>query len=196
MARWMVAVLLAGGLLPGCETLEPGRLEKGAQKGSLVLGFIQVEAKGPIFRLHQEEPRVRFFDLKNIKTGEWTRVPLSEKATRFVTRLAPGRYKVFRIQLGEGPFRSESHVKLSFEVVAEKTVYVGIWRMQVDAPKTVRMLQWDVLDEMPDWDLLVALHPELDEKALAVSLPQPIANQTRLFAVAPAQPRAKYFYRR
>lgn len=194
--RVIGVLMLAWGLLLGCATLESSSSDKGAENGSLVLGFIQVEPKGPIFRRHQDEPRVRFFDIKNTQTGEWTRVSLSEKGTRFVTTLSPARYEVLRIQIGEGPFRSESHVNLSFEVVAEKTVYVGIWRMQVDAPKTVRMLQWDVLDEMPDWDLLVALHPELDEKALAVSLPQPIANQTRLFAVAPAQPRAKYFYRR
>ncbi len=196
MVSWTFAVLLAGWLFQGCATVEPGRLDEEAEKGSLVLGFLRVEPTGPIFRLHQEEPHIRFLDVKNTQTGEWTRIPISEKATRFVTTLSPGQYEIFRIQLGEGPFRSESYVNLNFEVLPDKTMYVGIWRMQVDAPKTVRMLQLDVLDELPDWDLLVTLHPELDEKALAVSLPQPTTNQSRLFAVAPSQPRSKYFYRR
>ena len=196
LLRCTVGVLIAGMVWSGCSTLQPSRPEEGTQNGSFVLGFIQVEPKAPIFRLHQDEPRVRFFDIKNTLSGEWTRVPISEKTPRFVMKLSPGQYEVSRIQIGEGPFQSEAYLNLNFDVYADKTVYLGIWRMQVDSPKTVRMLQLDVLDERPDWDLLVALHPELDEKALAVSLPQPMANQTRLFAVAPAQPRAKYFYRR
>jgi len=85
---------------------------------------------------------------------------------------------------------------MNFDVLADKTMYLGIWRLRVEAPKTVRMLHLDVLGDVPDWDLMVSLHPELGEKALVVSLPQPVINQNRLFTVAPSQPRAKYFYRR
>jgi hypothetical protein len=85
---------------------------------------------------------------------------------------------------------------MSFDVLEDKTMYLGIWRLRVEAPKTERMLHWEVLAEAPDWDLVVALHPELGEKALVVSLPTPTIHQMRLFAVAPSQPRAKYFYRR
>jgi hypothetical protein len=58
------------------------------------------------------------------------------------------------------------------------------------------MIQWDVLADVLDWDLLVSLHPELGENEVEVSLPEPLTNKTRLFAVAPSQPRAKYFFRR
>jgi hypothetical protein len=87
-------------------------------------------------------------------------------------------------------------MNMSFDVLADRIMYLGIWRLRVDSPKTVRMLQWDVLTEVPAWDLFVTLHPELGEKELVVSLPQPVNNKIRLFAVAPSQPRAKYFYRR
>ena len=189
-------LMLAWLLLTGCATSESKEFEGGAKSESVVVGFIQVEPNGPYFRMHQKDPFVRFFDVRNTSTGEWTRVHMTEKAKNFLTRLSPGHYELYRIQIGEGPFRSESQVDMNFDVLADKTMYLGIWRLRVEAPKTVRMLHLDVLGDVPDWDLMVSLHPELGEKALVVSLPQPVINQNRLFTVAPSQPRAKYFYRR
>lgn len=189
-------LMFASLLLPACAALESKGLEGETQNESVVVGFIQVEPSGPYFRMHQAEALVRFFDVMNTWTGEWTRVHMTGKAERFVTKLSPGHYKLFRMQVGEGPFRSESHVNMNFDVLADKTMYLGIWRLRIDAPKTVRMLQLDVVAEIPDWDLLVALHPELGENELVVSWPKPETNHNRLFAVAPSQPRAKYFYRR
>jgi hypothetical protein len=189
-------LMLAWLLLTGCATSESKEFEGGAKSKSVVVGFIQVEPKGPYFRMHQKDAFVRFFDVRNTSTGEWTRVHLTEKAERFVTRLFPGHYEIFRVQIGEGPFRSESQVDMNFNVFEDKTMYLGTWRFRVEAPKTVRMLHWDVLGDVPDWDQMVPLHPELGDKALVVSLPQPVTNQNRLFSVAPSQPRAKYFYRR
>ncbi len=190
------ALMLGGLLLTGCVTSAPNNLEGGSQRGSVVVGFIQVQPTEPYFRMHQTEALVRFFDVVNSRTGEWTRVHMTPKSGRFVTRLSPAHYELIRIQIGEGPFRSESQVTMGFDVLADHTMYLGIWRLRVDAPKTVRMLHWDVLADVPDWDLLVSLHPELGEKELVVSLPEPVTNQIRLFAVAPSQPRAKYFFRR
>jgi hypothetical protein len=190
------ALILGCFLLTGCATSGSKDLEGGIERGSVVVGFIQVEPTEPYVRLHQTEPLVRFFDVMNSRTGEWTRVPMTGKAERFVTRLSPGHYDLVRIQIGEGPFRSESQVNMSFDVLEDKTMYLGIWRLRVEAPKTERMLHWEVLAEAPDWDLVVALHPELGEKVLVVSPPTPTIHQMRLFAVAPSQPRAKYFYRR
>jgi len=189
-------LMLSWLLLTGCATSESKEFEGGAKSESVVVGFIQVETKGPYFRMHQKDAFVRFFDVRDTSTGEWTRVHMTEKVEGFVTRLSPGHYELFRIQIGEGPFRSESRVDMNFDVLADKTMFLGIWRLRVEAPKTVRMLHLDVLGDAPDWDLMVSLHPELGEKALVVSLPQPLNNQNRLFTVAPSQPRAKYFYRR
>ena len=189
-------LMVAWFLLTGCATWESKELEGGAKSESVVVGVIQVETKGPYFRMHQKEAFVRFFDVRDTSTGEWTRVHMTEKVEGFVTRLSPGHYEIFRIQIGEGPFRSESQVDMNFNVFEDKTIYLGIWRFRVEAPKTVRMLHLDVIGDVPDWDLIVSLHPELGEKALVVSLPQPVTNQNRLFTVAPSQPRAKYFYRR
>jgi len=190
------ALMLVCLLLTACATLETKELEVGSKNESVAIALIQVEPTEPFFRMHQAEALVRFFDVKNTKTGQWTRVQMTGKAKRFITRLSPGRYELVRLQIGEGPFLSETYMNMSFEVHAEKTNYLGIWRLRVDPPKTVRMLQLDVLAEAPDWDLMVALYPELGEKALVASLAQPVTNQNRLFAVAPSQPRAKYFYRR
>ncbi len=183
-------------LLVGCSNRGLPDSENATSGESIVLGLVQVEARGPIFRLHQAAAQVRFFDVKNTETGERTRVDMTDHAERFVTRLSPGHYELFRIQIGEGPFRSEAQVNMTFDVIAEKTNYLGVWRLQVDPPKTVRMLQWEVLAETPNLDPVTVLRDLLGDYPLEVSLPKPEFNQDRLFAVAPSQPRAKYFYRR
>lgn len=182
--------------LVGCATSGLKNSENSAQDQSLVLGLVLVEPKGPYFRMHQEEALVRFFDVRNTETGERTRVQMTEKAEKFLTRLSPGHYELYRIQIGEGPFRSEAHVNLSFEVVAEKTNYLGVWRLRLDPPKTVRMLHWEVVAETQNLDPVQVLRNVLAHHPLEVSLLKPVINQNRLFAVAPSQPRAKYFYRR
>ncbi len=197
MSWWTVRVLILGWLLVmGCPTSALKDSEEEMKRGPVVVGFLHLEPKGPYFRKHQTEAQVRFFDVRNEGTGELIRVHVREKAKRFVVRLSPGHYHVLRIQIGEGPFRSESYTDMNFDVFPDKTNYLGIWRLRIDAPKTVRMLQLDVFTGVPDWEQLLLLHPELGEKALMVSTPQPGTNQNRLFAVAPSQPRAKYFYRR
>ena len=193
----VLVLMVAWFLLTGCATSESKELEGGAKSESVVVGVIQVETKGPYFRMHQKEAFVRFFDVRNTKTGERTRIRIEPEAEMFVTKLSPGDYELFRIQIGEGPFRSESHVNMGFDVPEGKAlVYLGTWKFRVDPPKTVRMLRWDILSEASDRDLLVALSPDLSDKPVVISLPQPVTTQVRLFAVAPSQPRAKYFFRR
>jgi len=195
---WVAAgVLLSMCLhLAGCSISGSKDLERSTGFEPIVVGFVQVEPTRPFFRKHQTEALIKFFDVKNIKTGERTRVHMEPGAERFVTRLSPGEYELFRIQIGEGPFRSESMVNMTFQVYADKVVYLGIWRLRIDPPKTVRMFQWDVLAEAPNWDLLLVSHPDIGDKPLLISLLQPVTSHVRLFAVAPSQPRAKYFYRR
>ncbi len=182
-------------LFVGCSTWG-GHDPQNATSGESIVGVVQVEARGPFFRMHQTAAQVRFFDVRNTNTGERIRVDMTDHAERFVTRLSPGHYELFRIQIGEGPFRSEAHVNMSFDVVPDKINYLGVWRLQVDPPKTVRMLQWEVLAETPNLDPVKVLHDVLGENPLEVSLLKPVNKQHRLFAVAPSQPRAKYFYRR
>ncbi len=196
--EWVAAgVLIALCLyLGGCSTSGLNTSEMASSEKTIVLGLIQIEPRGPYFRLHQAEALVRFFDVRNTNTAERSRVQVTEKAERFVTRLSPGHYELFRIQIGEGPFRSEAHVNMTFNVVPGKTNYLGVWRLRVDPPKTVRMLQWEVLPEIKHLDPVPLLGPILGDRPLEVSLLKPVNNQHRLFAVAPSQPRAKYFYRR
>ena len=183
-------------LMVGCSTWDVHNPEDSISNESIVLGIVQLKARGPYFRMHQSAAQVQFFDVRNTQTGKRTRVDMTENAERFVTNLSPGHYELFRIQIGEGPFRSEAQVNLSFDVVAEKVTYLGVWQMQVDPPKTVRMLQWEVVAETPNWNPVQLLNPIIGDHPLEVSLPKPEFNQNRLFAVAPSQPRAKYFYRR
>ena len=197
MFDWAARILIFGGfLVTGCVTSESKNVEEIINNKSMVVGFIHMEPTGPFFRRHQTEPIARFFDVKNSKTGERSRVHLTAKSKSFDMKLSPGHYELFRIQIGEGPFRSEAHVDMSFDVLPDKANYLGIWHLQIDSPQTVRMLHWSVMEEVLDRKMLVALYPELAEQDLVVSLPQPESTEIRLFGVAPLQPRSKYFYRR
>ncbi len=197
MFGWTAGTLIFCGLVvSGCVTSESKGVEGTIHNESTVVGFIHIEPTGPYFRLHQTDPVVRFFDVRNSQTGEWHRVHLTMKSKSFEMRLSPGHYELFRIQIGEGPFRSEAHVDMSFDVRPDKANYLGIWHLRIDSPQTVRMLRWGVIEEVLDWPMLAAFYPKLDEKDVVISLPQPQSTQIRLFAVAPSQPRAKYFYRR
>ncbi len=191
-ALWMALSLQVA----GCSTSGPSHSENPTPDEAIVLGFVQVEPRGPYFRMHQADARVRFFDVKNTSTGETTRIPMTEKSERFVTKLSPGQYELFRVQIGEGPFRSEAHVEMNFDVIQKKMNFLGVWRLRVDPPKTVRMLQWEVVAETELLDPVQVLRPVLEENPLELSLPTPLRNDLRLFAVAPSQPRSKYFYRR
>ena len=119
-----------------------------------------------------------------------------EKSGAFVVSLDPGRYELGRMQFSEGPFRSESQFPMTFEVFKGKVTYLGVWRMRVDPPKTVRKVQLIIIAEAPDWDSFLAARPELKPRPVLVSLPQPITSEFRLFGVEPLQPRSKYFRRR
>ena len=196
--EWVVVcVLISMGLFSGgCTTWGLHDPEAPPLDKSMVLGFIQVESNGPYFRMHQTEAAVRFFDVRHINTGKRTRVLMTENGERFVTELSPGHYELFRVQIGEGPFRSEAIVKMNFDVVADKAIFLGVWHLRVDPPKTVRMLNWEVRAKTLNGDPAPVLKSILGDHALEVSLPKPESTQNRLFAVAPSQPRAKYFYRR
>ena len=180
----------------GCAAHTAGHKAKPQVFTSTVLGVIKVESSGPYFRQFQTEAEVRFFDVRHRQTGERTRVNLDATSQVFAVPLAPGPYEIFRVQIGEGPFQSEAQVEFYFDVDTEKSVYLGIWHLQIDSPQTVRMLHWDILDDRFDLNLIASLYPELKDQSIMVSLPQPQNSYVRLFAVAPSQPRAKYFYRR
>ncbi len=195
---WTISGILSflGVFFTGCATNGKVNAPEKVVGKSTVVGFIQLQPKGPFFRAHQAEAQVRFFDVVNTQTDERTRVLLTDNGERFVTDLEPGSYELFRMQIGEGPFRSESHLEMTFDVFTDKVTYLGIWRMRLDPPKTVRMVKIDVMTEVPEWDAMLDAHPELGKKPVVVSLLQPITNQVRLFSVAPVQPRSKYFRRR
>ena len=195
---WMMVGLLMGVSLSliGCSTQGLPDTENSGKDESPVLAFVQVAPKGPYFRKHQTEAMIRFFDVKNIGTGERVRLTVESNTSRLVASLAPGEYELFRVQIGEGPFRSEALVEMTFQVYAEKISYLGTWHFVIDPPKTVRMLQWEILGESSDRDLVRASNSEYDYKHIVFSLPKPLITKVRLFAVAPMQPRSKYFYRR
>ena len=157
-------------------------------------GLIKVRATGSYSRGYQTQ--LRFFHLLNLETEKRIRVNVQSADKAFILALPPGRYEVVRVQITEGPFTMESHTQLKFHVRPNGINYLGTWQFEVDSPRTQRMVRLEVLSEPSTRDLVLDKNTELRTQPLLVSLPQPTTDEFRLFGVAPAQSRSKYFNRR
>ncbi len=190
----VLLVIISG--ISGCVGSGARNTDDQMEESGVIVGFMQLEPNGPFFRRHQAEAEVRFFDIIHTETGERIRVEGPSNGEAIVRFLVPGTYSLFRLQIGEGPFRSETGLEMTFQVYPDTVTYLGLWRIRVDPPKTVRMIQMDVFAEAPDWDPFLESYPDLRGRPMVLELLQPQRIQERLFAVAPVQPRSKYFYRR
>lgn len=157
-------------------------------------GLIKVRATGTYTRGYQAQ--LRFFHLLNLNTQERMRIDVQSAAKAFVLYLEPGDYEVIRVQLNEGPFTMESHVNWKFQVHPNGVTYLGTWQFEVESPRTQRKVRVEISSEPSTRDQILDVNRMLREKPLLASLPHPRKNESQLFGVAPAQSRARYFYRR
>ena len=161
---------------------------------AIAFGLIKVRATGLYSRGYQTQ--LRFFHLLNLETEERIRVDVRSADKAFILALAPGHYEVIRVQINEGPFTMESHAALKFHIRPNKVNYLGTWQFEVDSPRTQRMVRLVILSEPSTRDLALNRNTRLQDQPLLASLPQPTTDEFRLYGVAPAQSRAKYFNRR
>ena len=190
IAPWMTALYLF--LFAGCVAVANNNSDTSEGKHATVFGLIHVETSGPnpqLFPTH-----LRFFDVMNAKTEERTRVIMGPHAKSFVVTLSPGDYEVIRLQLHAGPFMMESHLNFRFRVRPHHMNYLGSWRIQVDTPRTQRMVQVNISPEELDWMEILKQSDFLEDLPMSVSLPQPSKYHARLYVVAP-YPKVSYFYR-
>ena len=157
-------------------------------------GLIKVRATGTYSRGYQTQ--LRFFHLVNLETEERIRVNIQSADKAFILALPPGNYEVVRVQINEGPFTMESHAQLKFQVRPNGVNYLGTWKFEVDSPRTQRMVRLEIMSESSTRELALDRNTRLRGQPLLASLPQPTTDEFRLYGVAPAQSRAKYFRRR
>lgn len=159
----------------------------------LAFGYVRVETKGPHPRGFPAQ--LRFFFLTNEETGARARVDVNSGSGVFSVRLPAGRYAVDRLQFSEGPFRVESHVRLTFRVPEKKLAYLGSWHIELETPRTVRLVRVRILEGEAAFSKKFSAELGLDRTPIATVLPKPDTFETRGFMVD-GQPNAKYFRRR
>ena len=159
----------------------------------LAFGYVQVETKGRYPRIYPA--KLRFFLLTNEETGARTRVNVNSGSGVFSARLPAGRYAVDRVQISEGPFRVESHVKLTFQVPEKKLVYLGSWQFEVDTPRTIRLARIRIIEEDAEFSKKFSAVLGSERTPIETVLPKPETFETRGFMVD-GQPNARYFRRR
>jgi len=159
---------------------------------SMAFGVIEVKSIGPNPR--QFSTRLRFFDVIHVATQERTRVMVEPDAQIFLISLRPGHYEVIRMQMNAGPFRAEFSITMRFQIRANQLNYLGTWQLNVDTPRTQRMVRMEVTENSPNWEDIFEAHPNLQEQSVVHALPELATHQARMYVVAP-MPKVKYFYR-
>lgn len=179
-------------VMAGCVSV-PQDTSSDSTAHELAFGYVRVETKGPHPRGFPAQ--LRFFFLTNEETGARSRVNVNSGSGVFSVRLPAGRYAVDRLQFSEGPFRVESHVRLTFRVPEKKLAYLGSWHIELETPRTIRLVRIRILEGEAAFSKKFSAEFGLDRTPIATVLPKPDAFETRGFMVD-GQPNARYFRRR
>ena len=193
--HWFVSLLMAvcGLELLGCATSGVQGPATFKSEQFLTFGRVEVKDIGPNPR--QFLSQLRFFDVVNTETKKRTRILVNKREGAFTASLEPGQYEVVRVQINEGPFMAESHVMRKFQINPDVVTYLGKWEFNVDTPRTQRMVRINISEDRSNWDAIIEDKPKLKTKTVVNSFPEPMAGETRLYAVSP-NPKVKYFRRR
>lgn len=179
-------------VMAGCVSV-PQDTSSDSTAHELAFGYVRVETKGPYPRGFPAQ--LRFFFLTNEETGARSRVNVNSGSGVFSVRLPAGRYAVDRLQFSEGPFRVESHVRLTFRVPEKKLAYLGSWHIELETPRTVRLVRIRILEGEAAFSKKFSAELGLDRTPIATVLPKPDTFETRGFMVD-GQPNVRYFRRR
>lgn len=190
-AQFGGVVSICGGLLTACVGL-PRQASEAMGEDSTVQGFIQVRPSGPNTRGFVTQ--LRFFHVLNLGTQERFRVDIQSSDKGFSLALDPGNYEVIRVRINEGPMMMESHVSLPFQVLPNKNIFLGTWYMEVDSPRTQRMLRMEILSAQPQGEEFNDSQHSQRGENLVVMLPTVENNEVRLYTVAP-YPKVNFYYR-
>ncbi|WP_455245270.1 hypothetical protein [Petrachloros mirabilis] len=184
-------------LLAACTTNLPQITESVGQGESLVTGRVATVIAGERARIYL--PDLRRLELVNRHTDERFSVLFKSGDQLFALSLAPGDYRVNRIQISEGPFLSMANVDVEFFVEPGVVTDLGTWRFGVDSPRYGRMVALSIVEHDSSQDLKANLpelgYPEQERLPTKRVMPYPSQSQARLYEVMPYPRYSRYFRR-
>ncbi|HNP28438.1 MAG TPA: hypothetical protein PKK23_05305 [Nitrospirales bacterium] len=182
---------ICGSLLTACVGL-PTQASEARGNDGIVQGFVKVRPVEPNSRGFVTQ--LRFFHVLNLGTQERIRVDIQAAEKGFSLALDPGDYEVIRVRINEGFTMMESHVSLPFQVMPNTNTFLGTWYMEVDSPRTQRMLRMEILPDPPQGEEVNDTQQSKRDKNLVAMLPKVENNEVRLYTVAP-YPKVNFYYR-
>ena len=188
---WVVNVVLSI-FIVGCAVSPERNMKDERRSRALVFGVVDLHTVGPNPR--QFLAQLLFFDVVNTRTQERTRVSVEKQYGAFSVYLDPGQYEVMRIQINEGPFMAESHVSHSFHIESNEVVYLGKWQLDIDTPRTERMVKMTIVEDRAQWGTVMKGGPQLTSQTIVNSFPAPLVGTSRLYAIT-SNSKIKYFNR-
>jgi hypothetical protein len=191
---WIAGITLS---CVGCATGMPSLVEVPEKNRPLVMGRVVAVVTGESSRMYG--PKVRFFEIEEVRTRERFNVEIKSEDRHFVIGLSPGDYHLNRVQISEGPFMSMAEMNASFSVRQDPLTYLGTWRFGVDSPRYGRMLALSIVMDADDRSraesFLVQQYPSFEGVPVTLVLPDPPTMEARLYEVMP-YPRYPSYFRR
>ena len=184
-------------LLSACATELPVTVAQADVSETLVVGRVVTIITGESQRLYP--PSLRSFEVVNMESQERFKVDVQSPDGYFSLSLPAGRYELNRLQISEGPFLSMAQLSGSFAIKPDVMTFLGTWRFGIDSPKygrqvVVSMIQ-DERDQERAQQFVKDTYPTLKSGTLAMLIPEPSHEVTRLFEVMPYPRNSRYFRR-
>src|SRR6185436_1224423 len=120
-------------IFSGCATELPVTVGAADVSETLVVGRVVTTITGQSRRVYP--PELRSFEVINTESEESYKVYVKSEDEYFSFSLPPGRYKINRVQISEGPFLSMAQLTGSFVLEPDVVTFLGTWRFGVDSPK-------------------------------------------------------------
>lgn len=163
----------------------------------LVVGRVVTFLTGD--RARRYLPEMRFLELEHQESHKRFQVEVDSPDQAISLSLPPGRYRIIRIQVSEGPFLSMADLSMTFTVDATSVTYVGTWRFGVDSPRYGRMVVASVVVDQGEaartLDFVTERYPDFKGRPILERFPQPLQAEARLYEVMP-YPRYPRMFRR
>lgn len=189
-----VAVIL---MAWGCTTKLPSLADSTQVGDSLAVGRVLTFLTGE--RSRRYLPEMRFLELEDQDSHKRFQVEIESPDQNFAISLPPGRYRLTKVQVSEGPFLSMADLSMAFTVDVRAVTYVGTWRFGVDSPRYGRVVvASEVVDQAETAgirDFLIDRYPGLQGCPIVERLPQPSQAEARLYEVMPYPRYPRYFRR-
>jgi hypothetical protein len=180
-----------------CATHVPTMADPAEVTNGLVVGRVLTFLTGE--RSRRYLPEMRFLELEDQDSRKRFQVEIDSPDQDFAISLPPGRYRLTRVQVSEGPFLSMAELSMAFTVDASAVTYVGTWRFGVDSPRYGRMIVASMVADQAESagirDFLIDRYPDLQGRPIVETLPQPLQVEARLYEVMP-YPRYPRCFRR